>query len=58
MKTKKSKFKKQFTTVTSVSKILAAVIFIALPFIGFYLGVQYQESMQENDTVPISLLTK
>jgi len=33
---------KELTTVTSFSKILAAVIFITLPFVGFYLGIKYE----------------
>ncbi|MBI2049582.1 hypothetical protein HYT32_01625 [Candidatus Roizmanbacteria bacterium] len=33
---------KFLTTVTSFSKILAAVLFIALPFAGFYLGIKYE----------------
>lgn len=36
--------KTQFTTVTTLSKILAALVFIALPFIGFYFGMQYNAS--------------
>jgi len=34
-----------FTTVTPVSKVLAAVLFIILPFIAFYLGMMYQDSI-------------
>jgi hypothetical protein len=29
-------------TVTSLSKVVTAILFIALPFIGFLLGVAYQ----------------
>lgn len=36
--------KKQFTTVTIFSKLLAGIIFILLPFIGFFLGIRYQKS--------------
>jgi len=32
-----------FTTVTPFSKLLAAILFITLPFVGFYLGLHYQE---------------
>lgn len=38
---------KFLTTVTSFSKILAAVIFIALPFAGFYLGYKYQQQFTQ-----------
>lgn len=30
-----------FTTVTPISKFLAMLLFITLPFVGFYLGMQY-----------------
>lgn len=32
-----------FTTVTTFSKVVALIIFIILPFTGFYLGMRYQE---------------
>ncbi len=35
--------KEQFTTVTTLSKYLALALFIALPFIGFWLGLQFQK---------------
>lgn len=34
---------KKFTTVTTFSKIVALILFIALPFIGFLLGIRYQQ---------------
>jgi hypothetical protein len=37
------KFPKELTTITKLSKYLAMVVFIALPFVGFFLGVRYQE---------------
>lgn len=33
----------KFNQVTWYSKLLALVIFITLPFVGFWLGVQYQK---------------
>ena len=39
------KFPKELTTVTPLSKLLAAILFISLPFIGFVLGIRYQETM-------------
>lgn len=33
------------TTVTPLSKALAAALFIIFPFIGFYLGIQYQKGI-------------
>jgi hypothetical protein len=29
-------------TVTPISKLIAFILFVALPFIAFYLGMQYQ----------------
>jgi len=31
-----------FTKVPSFSRILAVVLFVMLPFVGFFLGMQYQ----------------
>jgi len=42
-----------FTTVTNFSKILALILFILLPFGGFYLGIRYQEAV----TVPAADVT-
>lgn len=39
------KLPKELTTVTPLSKGLAMIIFIVLPFLGFYLGMQYQQSI-------------
>lgn len=41
----KKKLSKTWTTVTPLSKFLAMALFIALPFVGFYLGVQYQKNI-------------
>ena len=41
----KKKLSKTWTTVTPLSKFLAMALFILLPFIGFYLGVQYQKNV-------------
>ena len=38
---------KELTTVTSVSKILAAVIFIIFPFAGFYIGHIYEQQFTQ-----------
>ena len=37
--------KKEFTTVTLFSKLVAMMLVIVLPFIGFYFGVQYGKSV-------------
>ena len=39
------KLPKYLTTVTPFSKTLAMFLFIVFPFIGFYLGVQYQKNI-------------
>jgi hypothetical protein len=36
---------KSFTTVTPLSKALALALFIALPFVGFYLGWSLKNSL-------------
>ena len=36
---------KYLFTVTTFSKLLAMFLFISLPFIGFYLGMQYQQKL-------------
>ena len=42
---KHMKVSKKYTTVTPLSKTLALILFIALPFIGFRLGMQYQHGL-------------
>jgi len=37
------KLPKELTTVTPLSKYFAMILFITLPFIGFMLGIRYQE---------------
>ena len=37
--------KNAFNTVTPLSKAIALVMFITFPFIGFYLGMQYQKEL-------------
>lgn len=34
---------KEVTTVTTFSKIIGGLVFVLLPFIGFFLGMKYQE---------------
>jgi len=38
---------KQLTTVTTFSKVLAGILFILLPVLGFYLGMHYQKIVNE-----------
>jgi len=37
--------------VTTFSKLLAMILFITLPFLGFYLGMQYQQELTVNPPV-------
>lgn len=37
------KRKNKFNTVTPFSKTLAMILFITLPFVGFYLGIQFEK---------------
>lgn len=39
------KLPKSLTTITRFSKTVALILFIALPFIGFYLGIKYQKAI-------------
>lgn len=39
------KLYKHFFTVTTFSKIVALSMFIILPFVGFYLGMKYQQGI-------------
>lgn len=36
---------KSLTTITPLSKALAMILFILFPFVGFYLGVQYEKKL-------------
>lgn len=48
------KLSKKYTTVTPLSKTIALILFISLPFIGFYLGMQYQKGLEvvlQNDVI-------
>lgn len=51
------KLSKKYTTVTTLSKTLALIMFIVFPFIGFYLGMQYQKGLdvaiQTVDQAPV-----
>lgn len=38
---------KSLTTVTRISKLLALVMFISLPFAGFLIGINYQKGVTE-----------
>lgn len=40
---------KTLTTVTTFSKILAALFFILFPFVGFYFGMQYQALLDKTN---------
>jgi len=46
--------KTQFTTVTSFSKIVAAALFISLPFFGFWLGTKFQKSLPNTQVVLVN----
>lgn len=48
----KNSLKEQFTTVTTFSKFLAMVLFVALPFVGFWLGTMQIEPINTNVTSP------
>jgi len=41
------KLPKYWTTVTPLSRTITAIIFLALPFIGFVYGMKYQEKVDQ-----------
>lgn len=45
------KLPESWTTVTLLSKILAIILFVSLPFIGFYFGVKYQKNIYIENNV-------
>jgi hypothetical protein len=49
---------KSFTTVTPYSKALAAILFISLPFLGFYLGTNYQKKIDSTSSEKIPVNTR
>lgn len=44
------------TTVTPFSKALALILFITLPFVGFYLGMNYQNLLTPSSRSSISIV--
>ena len=49
---------KSYTTVTPYSKALAAILFISLPFLGFYLGINYQKKIDSTPSEKIPVNTR
>lgn len=39
--------KNAFNTVTPLSKGLAFIMFVTFPFVGFYMGMQYQKTIDK-----------
>lgn len=39
--------KNAFNTVTTLSKTLAFIMFVTFPFIGLYMGMQYQKALDK-----------
>jgi len=48
----------KYNQVTWYSKTLAMILFIALPFIGFYLGMKYQEGINPQTTSVVNTTQK
>jgi len=42
---------KSLTTITILSKLISGILFIILPFVGFWAGMEYQRSIQLNTVV-------
>lgn len=43
------KLPKELTTVTPLSKTIALVLFMLLPFLGFLIGFKYQEGIMREE---------
>ncbi len=52
------KFPKYWTTVTLFSKTIALILFIFLPFIGYWVGVNYQQSLDLNQNSNNAVVNK
>lgn len=52
------KLSKRYTTVTTLSKTIAFILFILLPFIGFYLGMEYQKRLDVTRNTPYEIQMK
>lgn len=53
------KIAKELTTITPLSKYLAALVFMLMPFIGFFAGIRYQQTVsfiEANKQQPITTL--
>jgi len=48
----------ELNKVTWYSKLLALILFITLPFIGFYIGIQYQKTLSQNTNKQIETTKK
>ena len=44
------KLPQQLTTVTNFSKFIAMVFFILFPFVGFFVGMKYQQAIDRTKT--------
>lgn len=55
------KLPESWTTVTLLSKIIAIILFVLLPFIGFYFGYMYRDSLyitSDQNVISKKVLTK
>jgi hypothetical protein len=53
------KLPKELTTVTPLSKTLALILFIVLPFIGFFIGVRYESLQKQQSKMPdVSMISQ
>jgi len=52
-----SPIRKHFFTVTPLSKILALALFVALPFLGFWVGLNFQSDLKETNKLTNIQLT-
>lgn len=50
--------KNALTSVTPASRLLALVLFLILPFIGFVLGIQYEKMNARNQLMEYGTLAE
>ncbi len=51
-----AKKKNAFNTITPVTKAVALILFVVLPFLGLYIGVQYGQKTASNDVSEVDII--
>jgi hypothetical protein len=48
---------KELTTVTPLSKALAVIVFLTVPIIAFFMGMNYQDALKQCNTYDTTFVT-